>query len=240
MRSWLRQRFQHAERKLIVFDRVTDWSVLRRIRPYRPELGSRRGKFVDRFYIEKFLLAHRECIHGTVAEFESAQYTGLYGGERVEHFDVLDKNEENDNRTLTLDLAEISSVPEAVYDCVICTQTLFLIRDYPVAIRSLHKMLKPGGVLLATVPGICPVVRGHLLAGVGEDWWRFTARSARYIFGEVFGDADTTVESYGNVLTATAFLHGLVQEELTLEELEYSDPDYELIVGIKATRRVAK
>jgi len=240
MRSWLRLRFQSAERKLIAFDRVTDWTVLRRVQPYRPDLGGRRGKFIDRFYIEKFLRAHQESIRGSVAEIESDQYTRIFGGDKVVHSDVLDKNEKNDSRTITMDLAETASTPERVYHCVICTQTLFLIRDYTAAIRSLHKMLRPGGVLLATVPGICPVVRGHLLAGVGEDWWRFTARSARYAFGEVFGEAYTTVESYGNVLTATAFLHGLVQEELTQEELEYNDPDYELVIGVKATRRVAE
>jgi hypothetical protein len=31
-------------------------------------------------------------------------------------------------------------------------------------------------------------------------------------------------------------MHGLVQEELTLDELEYIDPDFELIVGIRATK----
>jgi hypothetical protein len=41
------------------------------------------------------------------------------------------------------------------------------------------------------------------------------------------------------VLTATAFLHGLVQEELTQAELEYHDPDYEVTIGVKATKQVA-
>ena len=36
------------------------------------------------------------------------------------------------------------------------------------------------------------------------------------------------------MLTATAFLHGLVQEELTQAELEFHDPDYEVILGVLA------
>ncbi len=51
--------------------------------------------------------------------------------------------------------------------------------------------------------------------------------------------APTTVvvHTYGNVLSATAFLHGLVQEELTRDELEYHDPNYEVTIGVKATKR---
>ena len=47
------------------------------------------------------------------------------------------------------------------------------------------------------------------------------------------------MQPYGNVLTATAFLYGLVQEELTRQELEFHDPDYEVVIGVKATKYVA-
>jgi hypothetical protein len=38
------------------------------------------------------------------------------------------------------------------------------------------------------------------------------------------------------VLTTTAFLHGLAAEDLRREELEPRDPDYELIVAIRAVK----
>jgi len=41
---------------------------------------------------------------------------------------------------------------------------------------------------------------------------------------------------YGNVLAATAFLHGLAAEELTREELDHRDPDYELLIGVRAQK----
>lgn len=236
LRSWLNRRRRGVERKLLALDRVTDWSVLRRTRPYRPEFGGRRGKYIDRFYIERFLASYRESIRGRVAEIQSDEYTTLFGGERVERSDILDINEQNENRTITIDLTQPEAAPEHAFDCIICTQTLFLVYDYTSAARSLFKMLKPGGVLLVTVPGICPIVRGGLLAGAGDDWWRFTARSANKIFADIFGGENVVTHSYGNVLTACAFLHGLVQEELTQAELEYHDPDYEVTIGIKATK----
>lgn len=236
MRSWLRLRYQDAERELLVFDRVTDWSALRRVRPYRPEFGRRRGKCIDRYYIEKFLSTYQESIRGSVAEVGSDDYTMLFGGSRVGHSDVIDVNEKNPRRTITIDLSQTATVPENAFDCVICVQTLFLIPDYPSAVRSLYKMLKPGGVSLITMPGISPVVRGGLLAGAGDDWWRFTARSAKHVFAEVFHSENVVVTSYGNVLSATAFLQGIVQEELTKSELEYYDRDFEVIIGVGATK----
>ena len=236
LRSWLRQSYRKAERGLLVFDRVRDWSALRRVRPYRTDFGGRRGKYIDRFYIEKFISTYQESIRGWAAEFESDQYIRMFGGGQVEHADILDVNEQNDKRTMTLDLTQTEAAPQNAFDCIICTQTLFLIRDYPLAVQSLYKMLKPAGTLLLTVPGICPIVRGHLIAGAGDDWWRFTGRSARRAFADVFEDQNTVLHTYGNVLTATAFMHGLVQEELKQEELEYHDPDFEVIIGVKATK----
>jgi SAM-dependent methyltransferase len=240
LRAWLRRRRKSLERKMLVFDRVTDWGVLRRTTPYRPELGGRRGSYIDRFYIEKFLAAHQGAIHGNVAEIQSDEYARKFGETHVESCAIIDINPNNEQRTLALDLTDTDAAPEGAFDCVICTQTLLLIRDYAAAIRTLHKMLKPEGVVLVTVPGISPVIRGGLIAGEGEDWWRFTARSARDAFAQVFGEAHVEVESFGNVLSTTAFLHGLVQEELTREELEYHDSDYELVLGIRATHKAGE
>jgi SAM-dependent methyltransferase len=237
LRRWLNRRRQAAEKGLLVFDRVTDWSVLRRVRPYRPDFGAARGVPIDRFYIAKFLATHQQSIRGRVAEIESDEYTRRFGGDRVRHVDILDLNDQNELRTMAIDLTKTEVVPENEFDCIICTQTLLVIEDYGAAIRSLYKMLKPGGVALVTVPGICQVVRGGMIGGVGENWWRFTGRSAGKVFSEVFSPENVVVQTYGNVLAATAFLHGLVQEELTQEELEYNDPDYELTIGVQATKR---
>ena len=71
------------------------------------------------------------------------------------------------------------------------------------------------------------------------DFWRFTDRSARILFEENFAPADVEVFAHGNVLVATAFLQGMVLEELTSEELDYVDPDYQVLITIRARRKQA-
>jgi hypothetical protein len=44
------------------------------------------------------------------------------------------------------------------------------------------------------------------------------------------------VEVFGNVLSASAFLYGLAESDLTAEELHHVDPDYEVIVGAEAVK----
>ncbi|UCG09137.1 MAG: methyltransferase domain-containing protein [Desulfobacterales bacterium] len=43
------------------------------------------------------------------------------------------------------------------YDCIIFTQTLQLIYDPRSAVQTLHRILKPGGVLLTIVPDISQI-----------------------------------------------------------------------------------
>jgi hypothetical protein len=72
-----------------------------------------------------------------------------------------------------------------------------------------------------------------------ERWgyfWAFTTLSARRVFEEVFPTESVIVEAYGNVLTASAFLYGLAAQELRRQELDYLDPDYELVITIRAVK----
>lgn len=237
IRTWINRQRQMARKHLLIIDGVSDWSMLRKVRPHRRDFGAGRGECIDRFYIEAFLAEHGESIRGHVAEIGSDHYTRLFGGSRVERSDVIDIDEQNQRRTITLDLTFTDGAPSSVFDCILCPQTLFEIYDYRSALTSLHKMLRPDGVLLATVPGISQSVRGRMLGGAGSDWWRFTALSAVRLVGEIFGEENVRVQTYGNVLSTVAFLHGLVQAELALDELEYHDPDYELIIGIMAAKQ---
>ena len=46
-----------------------------------------------------------------------------------------------------------------------------------------------------------------------------------------------TVETYGNVLTASAFLYGLAAEDLKPSELSSRDPNFEVLIAVKAIKR---
>jgi hypothetical protein len=53
---------------------------------------------------------------------------------------------------------------------------------------------------------------------------------------DAFGVGQAEVTVYGNVLSATAFLYGLSCHELREEELRQLDPNYQVIIGIKAVK----
>jgi ubiquinone/menaquinone biosynthesis C-methylase UbiE len=42
------------------------------------------------------------------------------------------------------DLTHADHIPSDTFDCIICTQVLFLIFDVRTAIRTLYRILKPG------------------------------------------------------------------------------------------------
>ena len=68
------------------------------------------------------------------------------------------------------------------------------------------------------------------------EYWRFTSLSASRLFEEAFPPSRVTVQGYGNVLAAVAFLHGLAVTELRQEELDYCDPDYDILITVRAVK----
>jgi SAM-dependent methyltransferase len=192
------------------------------------------GQCIDRYYTEKFLGAYESDVFGRVLEIGEDYYTRRFGGPKVVQADVLHAIAGNPQATIVADLTCADEViPSDVFDCIIFTQTLELIYEVRRALQTLYRILKPGGVLLATFPGIRQISR-HDMERWGEHW-RFTTLSASKLFNEAFGSG-VTVHAYGNVLAAVAFLHGLVSEDLYKEELEYYDPDYELLIGVRAVK----
>jgi hypothetical protein len=186
---------------------------------------------VDRYYIEDFLARNADDIHGRVLEVQDASYALHYGADRVTSVDVLDYTASNPNATLVADLNEARSLPAGIFDCVILTQTLPLIRDLENAISNIHSSLRDNGVLLATFPGI-----SQLTETPGDFFWRLTPGSAWHLFGKHFSREQLEVTQRGNVLAAAAFLFGIASDELKIEELEENDPRYDLVVCVRAVR----
>ena len=236
VRRWLGMRRRQFHHSLLTFDAVKNFAALRRVKPYRPGFGSHRGECIDRYYIRAFLGTYREDIAGRVLEVQSDQYTQMLGGGQVTQCDILDVDENNPKCNIVADLTHCPEIADNTYDCVICTQTLLLIYDVPAAVRELHRIVKPNGVVLATVPGIAQLCEPNMVGGAGQDYWRFTGASAAKLFGEAFGDENVVITTYGNVLSAISFLHGLIVPELTSEELDYQDPGYPVIVAARARK----
>lgn len=206
---------------------------LRRVTPISPRFGFDRGLPIDRHYIESFLERHAADVKGRVLEFGDDAYTRRFGGNRVTLSDVLHVRGDSPRTTIVADLARADHVPSDAFDCIICTQTLQLIFDVSAAIRTLHRILKPGGVLLVTVPGITQISRDEW----GATWyWRFTSLSVRRLFEQAFSPSDLEVRVHGNVLVATAFLHGLATREITPSELAEIDPRYDVLITVRAIK----
>lgn len=231
LRSWLRAKEQAISRWPPV-----RMGALRRTSPVSRLFGLDRGQSIDRFYIEDFLRRHSETIRGHVLEIGDDAYTRAFGGDRVSKSDVLHVTSDNAGATIVADLSGDLATDEGIFDCIILTQTLQFIFELRRAIANLLLMLKPGGVLLGTLPGISQISR-YDMDRWGE-FWRFTSLSAGRLFAEAFGKDNVFVESHGNVLSATGFLHGLSAEEFTEEELRFSDPDYEVIVTVRAEKAI--
>ncbi|MBI3769762.1 MAG: glycosyltransferase [Deltaproteobacteria bacterium] len=222
------QRRDGLARRLRRLVRPAWLGTLRRTRPLSDRWGSDRGTPLDRYYIERFLADHRTDIRGRVLEVKDEGYTARFGA-AVETRDVLDVDSRNPRATVIADLAAADAIPSDGYDCVILTQVLQLIFDTRSAIAHAHRILKPGGVLLVTVPTLSRIVESG-------DYWRFTPMACRTLFAAAFGADRVEVRSYGNVLSAIAFLAGMAWEELSRRELDVQDDDHPLLVAVRAVK----
>jgi SAM-dependent methyltransferase len=209
---------------------------LRRTTPLSDHFGYDRGTPVDRVYIEDFLARHAAFIRGRVLEIGDNSYSLRFGGTAVTRSDVLHVDAGNPHATYVGDLAEGAGLPDAAFDCIVLTQTLHLIFETPNAIATVHRILAPGGSLLATVPGVSSIDTGEW----GPSWhWSFTPLSLGRMLAERFGEANVAVEVHGSVLTAAAFLYGLAAEELSAAELAVRDPRYPVVVAARAVKAEA-
>ena len=174
-------------------------------------------------------------IQGRVLEIAAPDYTTRFG-RGVTAVDILMAEEGNPEATIVGDLTDAPQIADDSFDCAIVTQTLQFVYDVRAALTTLHRVLAPGGVLLATVPGLTKISPIED-ASYGE-WWHYTGRSLRRLGAEAFGDANVEIETYGNVLAAAGFLYGLAASDLRAEELDAHDPLYEVVVGLRAVKRV--
>ena len=214
--------------------RPLDLGALGRTTPIDPNWGFERGTPIDRVYVDDFVGAHAADIRGRVLEVAAPDYTTRFG-RGVERVDILMAVEGNPEATIVGDLTDAPQIPTGAFDCAIVTQTLQFVFDVRAALATLHRVLAPGGVLLATVPGITKISPPED-EQYGE-WWHYTARSAQRLAEEAFGQGNVEVRAYGNVLSAAGFLYGLAASDLEPAALTTHDRLYEVIVGVRAVRR---
>jgi SAM-dependent methyltransferase len=195
--------------------------------------GEARGGPIDRYYVERFLEQQAADISGRVLEIAGDEYVRKFGT-RIDRADILDIKPDNPSATFVADLTDAPNVPDDTFDCVLVTQLLPFVYDFRAAIRTTHRILAPGGILLVTTPGICRIA--PVEAEQFGHWWSFTSMSSRRVCEEVFGAGTVEVTTYGNVLAAAGFLFGLGPFDLSPEELAVHDPAFEVTIGVRAVK----
>jgi len=99
--------------------------------------------------------------------------------------------------TWTGDLSAMPEVPTARYDTVVCHQVLEHVRHPWRAFAEFHRVLKPGGIILVSVPHIS---RRHELP---RDYFRFTQEGVVALLEDA-GYVEINALPFGGLL---AFLH---------------------------------
>jgi hypothetical protein len=204
-----------------------------RTTPFSYDFGYDRGGPVDRYYIENFLEAESGRVKGRVLEIGDNEYTLKYGGSKLTKSDILHINDSNPKATFVGDLSDAPHLPANTFDCIVLTQTLHLIYNYKGALETCYRVLKPGGALLLTAPGISHIHHGEW----GKYWmWSFTGASMERMLGEVFEPNKTKIDIYGNLHVATAFLWGMGLPEVKKQIMDYKDPQYQVIITATAVK----
>lgn len=199
-------------------------------KPVSEMWGRDRGLALHRFYLEKFLAEYHEDIQGHCLEFQNPEYTNRFGKNAVKSLDILHIDDSNPQATITGDVTKENNLPSNAFDCIVCTHVLHVVFDFCRAIQELHRMLRPGGVLLVAVPQVS-------MNGLEyEELWRFTPLGLKRALETAFDHSNILVKGYGNSLTSAAELRGIVCSEFSSDELESNDERFSVEVCARAQK----
>ena len=202
-----------------------------RATPVHRAWGYQQGTPLDRPFIEHFVRTHAGDLHGRILEVKSAEYSASFAqpGAQV---DILDIDPGNTGATVIDDLQTAATIADATYDCVVLTQVLQFIPDLGRALATVARILRPGGVLLATVPGVTqtgPPTDGAFL-------WSFSAEGMRHLLSADFEPRSVLIGSHGNAGLAASFLMGLTTAEVPPSLYAPQDPEYPVVVTARAVK----
>lgn len=210
---------------------IPRWGNLRRTEPFSTQFGFDRGTPIDRYYLHRFLERHRADITGRVLEIQMPAYTGRFGHDvsTADSVDITDAA--NPALTYKVDLALAGTViPDGSYDCFLLPNTLSFLRDLEGCLRQALRIVRPGGVILASASGFVPLVPDM------PDYWRLSGDGWREVAGRVWPGCEVEVHEHGNCLAAAAAAMGLAVEELTLAELDVQDRRYPVLVTLRCRK----
>lgn len=193
----------------------------------------KRGINAHRIYLEQFLYSFISDIKGHCLEFQEDSYTSRFGSNNITKLDILNKEIDNPNSTIVADLTQPNNIPSSTFDCIICTYVLHIVPEPDKMVVELHRILKPGGVLLLAVPDIT------VNYSVYNELWRFTRKGLHSLLAKCFKAEYITVQTYGNSLIAAGELRGMAAVDFAPAQLNYNDPRFAVIVCARAVKPAA-
>jgi SAM-dependent methyltransferase len=203
-----------------------DFGDLRQSEPLGRETDQDAGHPVDRYYIEQFFHREAHSLKGQVLAIGHDHSAAVViGGKTVTLLPFTDDAEL---------LQHLATVQEHTYGTLILWHVLHHIYELDTVVRHIHRVLTPGGILLATVPGTCYAAQ-HPAEPI--PYWRFTRVSLQKLIEENFPARRIDIETWGNVVVALAHLHRIGIQQLTQSELAYRDEHYPLILTLTAEKR---
>lgn len=207
-------------------------------------MGGDRGTPIDRFYIERFLKksissnAGRTNSDAVVMEIAESTYSKRYFPSASTYHILTYDATQNRKGIIVGDLTNTATLPKEEIDYFICTQTLNFIYDVKAAIHGIRYVLKDHGTAFITVSGISQ--NSPYDYPRWGDFWRFTDLSIKRLFEEEFGNKNISVEVYGNLTAAVAFLQGFSLEDIPDRKILLKrDPLFPVTIGVIAKKEAS-
>jgi len=146
-----------------------------------------------RFYIDDFLNIYKNYVKGYCVEFSPPVYKDKFiRNPNITKYDIWNIVL-SENVTVVADLQNALNIENNTFDTIICTHVLSAIKDVWKAVSEIQRILKPGGLILCTVPSVL-----QKYAPDPKDFWRFTPDSVKELFAQF---SNIKIHSYGNAAT---------------------------------------
>lgn len=201
---------------------------LARESPLCPDYGFSRGLPIDRYYLNHFIRRNRESVTGRTLEIGGKRSNiEVYGLQSVTKYVTVDSDAKSEADVIA-DVHDPNCFGPSSFDSVIVFNVLEHCRAPWVVVQNIHSWLRPGGRVLCLVPNAQRIHRDPM------DYWRILPDALQMIFDRF---RIVSCESCGSLLTAQAALAGVAAEELSIDDLSFSNPQFPVVSTIVAEKK---
>lgn len=192
----------------------------------------------ERKWIDRFLIASASLLTtGRCLEFGDLTYTQTHFASQCWHRHYTRYTGKNAPPAGMTQSFEVDidygpgPIPINSFDTIIATMVFEHVKDPSTSASTLFQVLKPGGIMLWTVPTSWP---HHVAPGFG-DYWRYTEEGGRLLLQRA-GFEIMDSECHGDSSTVALYAMGMGEEEMIAKETYSGDCNYGVNVGIRARK----